>query len=216
MTLKGKSILVTGGTGFIGSRLIEKLVLEHDSRVRILVRNFAKASRIACLPVELRGGDVTDKSTVENALRGCDVVFHCAYDFGGGKNWQKKVGIQGTRNVSEGVLREGVARMVHVSTFAVYGPTCHADLRESSPWQDRGNIYTQVKRAAERLVIDLYRRRHLPVVVMQPTRYFAALYTGVTTLTKGCTCELISSFSDSAETQKGRAFIISNGLWQEG
>ncbi len=169
MTLKGKSILVTGGTGFIGSSLIEKLVLEHDSRVRIGVRNFAKASRIACLPVELVSGDVTDKSAVENALRGCDVVFHCAYDFGGGRSGQRRVGIQGTRNVSEAVLREGVARMVYVSTFAVYSPWPDGELTESSPWPSRGNVYTQVKRTAERLVIDLYRRRHLPVVVVQPT-----------------------------------------------
>ena len=47
MKLKGKRILVTGGTGFIGGRLVEKLILEHNAEVRVLVRDFSRASRIA-------------------------------------------------------------------------------------------------------------------------------------------------------------------------
>lgn len=172
MKLKGKSILVTGGTGFVGGRLVEKLVLEQHARVRVLVRNFSNAPRIARFPIEMVSGDITDEAIVQKALQGCDVVFHCAHDSRLGKDRQKLMAVQGTRNVSQAVLREGVQRMVHVSTVAVYGPTLDGDLTESSPWQPSDHNYVLAKRAAERLVLDLYRQDGLPVVVLQPTTVY--------------------------------------------
>ena len=169
MTLEGKSVLVTGGTGFLGSRLVEKLVLEHAARVRVLVRNFRRVSRIACMPVEMVPGDVADKASLQKAARGCEILFHCAYDFSGSGEHQAIVGMTGTRNASEAALNEHVSRMIHVSTLSVYGPTTDGDLTESSPWQPSENTYTRVKRDAERLVLNLYRREGLPVVVVQPT-----------------------------------------------
>jgi nucleoside-diphosphate-sugar epimerase len=169
MTLAGKSVLVTGGTGFIGGRLVEKLLREQGARVRVLVRDFRRAARIARFPVEMVAGSIADAAVVLKAVEGCDVVFHCAYDFAGSRRQQKQVGIQGTRNVSEAVLQHGVSRMVHVSTFAVYAPTRDGDLAESAAWPRSTNAYVMVKRQAERLVSDLRRQRHLPVVTLQPT-----------------------------------------------
>jgi nucleoside-diphosphate-sugar epimerase len=114
-------------------------------------------------------GSIADAAAVLKAVDGCDVVFHCAYDFAGSRRQQKHVGIQGTRNVSEAVLQHGVSRMVHVSTFAVYAPTPDGDLSESAAWPRSTNAYVLVKRQAERLVSDLWRQRHLPVVTLQPT-----------------------------------------------
>ena len=81
--LEGLTVLVTGGTGFIGGRLIEKLVLEgrasgRPPHVRVLIRNFGTASRLARFPVEMIGGDIQDEETVQQAVEGCDIVFHCA------------------------------------------------------------------------------------------------------------------------------------------
>jgi nucleoside-diphosphate-sugar epimerase len=169
MMLEGRSILVTGGTGFLGSRLIEKLILEQRACVRVLVRNFAHAARIARFPVEMVGGDITDETVVQKAVQGCDVVFHCAYDFTGTREHQKQVGIQGARNVCEAALRAGVSRLVHVSTFSVYAPMSDGDLTESSPWPRSTSAYVLVKREAERLLLDRHKRQGLPVVVLQPT-----------------------------------------------
>lgn len=172
MKLEGKSVLVTGGTGFVGGRLVEKLALEQRAHVHVLVRNFSNAPRIARFPVEMVGGDITDEAIVQKAVRGCDFVFHCAHDSRLGRDPQKLMAVQGTRNVSQAVLREGVQRMVHVSTVAVYGPTLDGDLAESSPWQPSGHNYVQAKRAAECLVLDLHQQKSLPVVVLQPTTVY--------------------------------------------
>ena len=177
MTLQGKSILVTGGTGFIGRRLVEKLVLEHDARVRVLVRNFTRVAGIACLPLDMRAGDMTDAAAVERAVQGCDVVFHCAYDFAATRDGQKRIGVQGTRNISEAVLRAGVSRLVHLSTFSVYGTMPDGDLTETSPWQPSTHVYTQIKRAAERVVLGLSHKKGLPVVVLQPTLVYGPFST---------------------------------------
>ena len=172
MKLEGKSVLVTGGTGFVGGRLVEKLVLEQRAHVRVLIRNFSTAPRIARFPIEMLGGDITDEAIIQKAIQGCDVVFHCAHDSKLRRDPQMLMAVQGTRNVSQAVLREGVQRMVHVSTVAVYGPTLDGDLTESSPWQPSNQSYIQAKRAAERLVLDLYRQEGLPVVVLQPTTVY--------------------------------------------
>jgi NAD-dependent epimerase/dehydratase family protein len=75
---RGATILVTGAGGFLGSRIADRLVLEHGAGVRVLLRSLAGASKIATLPVEYRRGDVTDLAAVTDAAKGCDVVMHCA------------------------------------------------------------------------------------------------------------------------------------------
>ncbi len=167
--LQGKTALVTGGTGFIGGRLVEKLVLEHGCRVRVLVRNFTKAARIASYPVELLPGDITERVTVERAIRGCDVVFHCAYDFTPDLPGQRRANVEGTRNVAELCIEEKVSRLVHLSTVAIYSPATTDELTEDSPWPPSDDPYVLVKREAERLLRNLYEERGLPAVRLQPT-----------------------------------------------
>jgi nucleoside-diphosphate-sugar epimerase len=169
MTLQNKTVLVTGGTGFIGSRVVEKLALEQGVRVRVLVRNFARAARIARLPIEMVAGDLLDETAVQKAVRGCEVVFHCAYDFSGDRERQRQVSAQGSKNIVEAVLHERASRMVYVSTFAVYAPMSDGDLTEASPWPNSKNAYVMIKRETERLLLHLHKNRGLPVVVVQPT-----------------------------------------------
>src|SRR5207249_8949445 len=165
----GKTVLVTGGTGFIGGRLVEKLVLEHRARVRVLVRNFARAARIAHLPIEMLPGDLEDPAAIRAAARGCEIVFHCAYDFAGTKDQQRRAAIESTRGVAEAALKFGLTRMVHVSSFSIYAPMRDGDLTEDSPWPKCKNSYVLAKRDTERLVRQLHRRQRLPVVILQPT-----------------------------------------------
>jgi nucleoside-diphosphate-sugar epimerase len=169
MKLVGKTVLVTGGTGFIGSRLVEKLILEQQAHVRVLVRTYGRASRIARFPVEMVPGNLTDVESVRRATRGCDVIFNCAYDFAADREHQKRSSMQAARNLGEAALRETVRRLVHVSTSAVYAPMPDGDLTEASGWPKSTNPYVLIKRELERLLLDQHKTRGLPAVVVQPT-----------------------------------------------
>lgn len=169
MSLKGTTVFVTGATGFIGGRLVEKLFLECGARVRVLVRSFARASRVARFPVEMIHGDVTDAEVLSRAVEDCEVVFHCAYGNRGTADEQRAVNVAGTDAVALCALKARVARMVHVSTISVYGQTENAELDESSPRRRSGNLYADTKLEAEQLVLNYHRERGLPVAVVQPT-----------------------------------------------
>lgn len=120
-----KTAFVTGGTGFIGGRLVALLV-ERGVEVRALARSQAgldKVKRLGAIPVP---GDVIDPSSMKEAMRGCDVVFHVAamYEIGAQYTQQMEaVNVQGTRNVFESALDVGVPKIVFTSTAGVHGDT---------------------------------------------------------------------------------------------
>ena len=77
----GRTVLVTGATGFIGGGIVERLALEHGAEVRALVRSFGRAARLARLPVQLTYGELGDAASLSVAVAGCDVVIHAAFDW---------------------------------------------------------------------------------------------------------------------------------------
>jgi nucleoside-diphosphate-sugar epimerase len=168
LDLGGRAVLVTGGTGFIGGRLVERLVLEGKARVRVLVRNYGRACQLGRLPVELVRGDIVEPADVRRAVIGCDTVFHCAYGNTGSAELQRQVNVQGTQHILEAALQQGIRRVVHVSTVAVYGPGVDGDLDETAPRRHSGHVYADSKLDAETIALQ-YARRGLPVCVVQPT-----------------------------------------------
>ena len=172
LALSGKRILVTGGTGFIGGRLIERLVLEENAEARVLVHHPAHAARVARLPVAIVQGDVLDSADLERAAEGCEMIFHCAYGTSPDETLQRRVNVEGTRNVFDATLGAKVKRVVHFSTLMVYGVTADGDLDETAPRRYFGNAYSDSKLDAEKLAFDYIRRHHLPVVILQPTAVY--------------------------------------------
>jgi len=178
--LRGRTVLVTGGTGFIGCRLVERLILQHGVRVRVLVRDFARAVRVATFPVELVPGSVLDPATLAAASTGCDTVFHCAYGTAGSQSERARTNRDGTRNVLEAALARRVRRVVCLSTLMVYGHTPDGDLDETAPRRRYGDTYSDSKYDAELLALALARQRGAPVVLLQPTAVYGP-YGGVWT-----------------------------------
>jgi nucleoside-diphosphate-sugar epimerase len=169
--LRDRKVLVTGAGGFIGGRLVERLVLECGAEVRVLVRSLGGAVRLARFALDFRRGDVTDGAAMAAAAEGCDVVFHCAYGTTGSQRLRARVNREGTRQALAAAQAAG-ARLVHLSTLMVYGRTGAGDLDESAPRRRFGNPYAASKLAAERLVLAAARAGRVPAVVLQPTAVF--------------------------------------------
>jgi dihydroflavonol-4-reductase len=157
-------ILVTGATGFIGSRLCEMLSLHFRIPYRALVRDFSRAARIARFEPELVAGDMADAASLARAVDGCDAVVNLAHGDDAAARKQ-------TTQLIEACTRAGVKRLVHVSSMAVHGPTPgHAVLDEANaPIRRWGEAYSDAKAAAEALVTAAGKRGVLDTVVLRPT-----------------------------------------------
>jgi nucleoside-diphosphate-sugar epimerase len=166
--LEGRTVLVTGASGFIGGRLAERLVLEQGAHVRALVRNVAAASRLVRFPVTVVRGDVTSPSDLATAAQGCDLVFHCAYGTSGSQKHRAWINKEGTRRVLEAARNAKARRVIHLSTLMVYGQTGDGDLDETAPRRRFGNHYSDSKLEAENLALT----SGFPVAVLQPTAVY--------------------------------------------
>src|SRR5262249_19220979 len=141
----------TGGAGFLGINLVRH-VLERGDEVVSLDREpfeYPERSRIA----EVRG-DIRRRDDVQRAAHGCDVVVHAAaalplYP----ADEIFTIDIAGTRTVLEAARAAGCARVVHISTTAVYGVPDHHPLVESDPTSGVGP-YGIAKIEAERVCLD--------------------------------------------------------------
>jgi nucleoside-diphosphate-sugar epimerase/predicted dehydrogenase len=159
----GTRVTVTGATGFIGGRLVERL-LEQGAEVRCLVRGIASAVRLARLPVEIRRVNLTDEAAVEEATRGTDLMFHCAYD-----PRTPAQNVTGTRNLISASLSHKVKRFVLTSTFSVYEPFPEGPVTEATPDGDKSWVYTRTKLELERTVLEAVRSQGLPGTIVQPS-----------------------------------------------
>jgi len=137
---KASKILVTGATGFIGCRLVERLVEDEGAEVRCTIRDLGRAARVARLPVELVVADLGNAADIDRAVVGVDYVFHCAYD-----TRTRSQNIDGLHNIIQACATHSVRRLIYVSSCAVYEPFLDGSLNEESPDGDRSNVYVYTK-----------------------------------------------------------------------
>lgn len=107
-------ILVTGGTGFVGPKIVHRLRAE-DRPVRCLVRDPDRGKDLAAWGCELAQGDVTDPESVRRAAEGCDVVVHLVAIIQGKPEQFERVMVQGLKNVVGAAKEAGVRRFVLMS-----------------------------------------------------------------------------------------------------
>jgi nucleoside-diphosphate-sugar epimerase len=134
----------------------------------VLVRDPSKAIWPAGLGIELIQGDVRDPVSIAQAVRECEVIFHCAVG-GGSRDACMAINVGGTRNVLQAAADTEVGRVVHLSSIAVQGPSPPDNADEQDEFRLTGNIYGDSKVAAEKEVWEFWQQRRLPIVVIRPT-----------------------------------------------
>jgi dihydroflavonol-4-reductase len=167
-------LLVTGGTGFIGSHLAEE-GRRRGAEVVVLgltdrPEEQANADQLARQGVEVISGSITDAERCARAARGVSHIFHLAVAMReGGKTDEffEAVNLEGTRRLLEAAAEGRVERFVYCSTIGIYGHRVPGVTREDSPLAP-GNVYERTKVAAERMVRELAPSRGLPFVILRP------------------------------------------------
>src|SRR6266508_167082 len=167
-------LLVTGGTGFIGSHLAEE-GRRRGAEVAVLgltdrPEEQANADRLAGQGVEVVSGSITDAELCSRAARGATHIFHLAVAMReGGKRDEffEAVNLEGTRRLLEAAAEARVERFVYCSTIGIFGHRVLGVTREDAPLAP-GNVYERTKMAAERMVRELAPPRGLPFVILRP------------------------------------------------
>ncbi|WP_051580748.1 NAD-dependent epimerase/dehydratase family protein [Pseudonocardia acaciae] len=160
-------LLITGGTGYLGSALVE-LLRRRNMQVRAVVRSERRA---AALPdgVEPVVADLADPASLRRAVSGCDAVFHLAASVGGGLEEQRRLNVAGTEAVLAAAIQAGVRRFVHTSSAAaIVGADGLVD-EASGGSTAMTDPYSVTKSEAERLVLAT---RGIEAVVVNPVSIY--------------------------------------------
>jgi len=176
---KEKKVLVTGAGGFIGSHLVEKLVLS-GAQVRAFVRYNSRGDPglLKLIPgeilakLEIIPGDLRDMQSILDATLDCQYVYHLGALISIPYSYLHPVEVAennlvSTLNVLSACKENGVERMVHTSSSEVYGTALHVPIDESHPLQGQ-SPYSASKIGADKLVESFFCTYNLPAVTIRP------------------------------------------------
>ena len=164
------STLVTGATGFTGGHLARGLLARGD-KVRVLVRERERARDLEAAGADIAVGDLRDRSAIESALKGVNVVYHIAAIYrqaGVTTATYRAVNATAVGEVVEAASRAGATRVVHCSTVGVHGNIEHPPANEEAPLSP-GDIYQDTKLEGERIAREAGQRTGVEVTIVRPS-----------------------------------------------
>ncbi len=174
---KSHSVLVTGSTGFLGSRVVEALLCK-GFRVRAFARKTSRIEKLEKLDVEICFGDIADLASLRPAFEGSDYVVHAAADTQGTIEGGNICTIQGTKNVLALCKEVGVKKLVYISSCSVYGVADYKKgyvVTEDSSLErapEARGAYSNAKFQAEKVVLKAMEENTCPIVCLRPGTIF--------------------------------------------
>jgi len=167
-------VLITGGNGLLGRHAVSSLE-ERGDTVRVLALPAEDASALEERGVPIHRGDIRRPETLAEAVTGVDAVLHLAGMMG---VWRplaeyEAVNVTGTENVCRAALAEG-ARVVHISSWTVYGMDLGAPAREDGPLAPFREPYALTKAAGDLAVQRMIREDGVLATIIRPGTFFGA------------------------------------------
>jgi len=163
---------VTGATGFVGVNLVRAL-LRKNWQVHALLRPSSSMVDLQDLAIEIHRGDITDLTSLQSAMgRPIDCVFHVAANtnvWSKNNHQQTAINVQGTQNVIQAAKESGIERLIHTSSFVVYGFQPQR-FNEDTPRLNNASWinYVRTKISAEQLVQEAVLNGSLDAVIVNP------------------------------------------------
>ena len=166
-------IFITGGNGLLGHHLVPALQ-ERGDTVRMLALPGEDTTWLERRNVAIYRGDVRRAETLAAPLRDVDTVFHLAGMMGVWRPMQDyyAVNVTGTEHVCRAALAAGVRRLVHISSWTVYGMALGRPAREDFPLVPFPEPYAVTKAQGDKLVQRLIEHDRLPAVIIRPGTFF--------------------------------------------
>ena len=165
-----KSIFLTGATGFIGGRIVERLVLEHHRYPICLVHNPSHMARIARFRISPVFGDVMNPQKFEKQISGCDIFIHtaCGKEMNLERNWA--INVKGTENLLKIAVENKAKHFIFISSTAVYEENLSGGcIDEKIIPNCKQADYAGSKLEAEKICFEYSHRYGLPVTILRPS-----------------------------------------------
>ena len=180
-----KKVFITGADGFIGSHIVEKLVLSKKYKVKALalynhmktyglIDNFDKKIK---KKIEIISGDIRDYKFINNSIKNSDYVINLAaligipYSYDASQSYID-TNILGTHNILNACLENSVEKMIQTSTSEVFGSYASSEKLSEKSFQYAQSPYAATKIASDQLCNSFFSSYNLPVVIARPFNTF--------------------------------------------
>lgn len=172
-SLNGTQVLVTGATGFVGSRLSERLSTNEKAKVTGTGRNLDRVEYLKDYGVELQAADLLNADVMKELVEGQEIVIHTAAALQTDPEMAQKVNVEATETLVRLAGEAGVSRFVHVSTVGVCDMTNLKTVDETAPLAlDHSSTYPRTKAEAEKRAVEMASTFDMELSIVRPSMIY--------------------------------------------